>query len=1406
MKLSLLLAVYSGVGLAAITNVQVVGNPTATQAVISYTAPSASSCTVQVSQSASLTPLVLDVDPGTFVNANVDLLRTSTVTTGLSRQIVIGSRTAQYATAGSFAGIRHFSRALQAYTPHYGLLTCGADTASFFFMTGNIPTGMTYGDPWLSDPTHPGEQPWPEALGVSAPESFIDPRTGLLLKRISMRGTNYAKWDTNALATAYNKAQITPCDSAGPWTNPCGTIVTGGSGTTTVGNSTGVLVIRPPMLGSSPWNNGYVNNSYGQGLSLDQLRVSLTGLANSSVTGFRVLNVCLSLNGGASCATSTVPMTMGQTSGVQTAGTYDSTVYGTTSWLLDSNPRINGPETSPNYGPLSFGANSAVVATAGSGYTNGDILTASGGAYTTAATFTAVVAGGVLTGVTPIGSPSGSYTGVPANPVTVTGGTGSGARLTVTWNNPTGATAAGNVVTWTGGSNNWSLYWTVGGNGRMRLSTVSTVDACLSPPASNTSAEYTITGFVDGTHITVSPTPPSGNLYWCENNFAVMVWRANTPITDGSTVTLTGANLSVLESYNVGLSDNGAGTACFNSLVQGGYFCQFGALYWINPVTGDVVYYGQVTAPPFAGTNAWKNTTYGGESASIDQTQTNFTMYALSQDPNGAGPLILRAVFAPSSITQPPPQANGSQIGNWTQTGSTSYSATYSNSLTFTNMTPQSLNATLVQQMATYDATFSTSIFAHSNVTGGYNCGAYGMTAGVFFSYCFAKGGDSSGWIFAFSAGDGDPAHAGTPGGPHLVGAINTFNTPNGPVAPGQTALTGRALHAIVEGGDTGWVQINTHIFPPVNTTNTSLPATSSTTCASFGVTGNNNECIQLTINQNSGSYEPYLLSPGSPFTGAPGELRTVKLGDTACVTTSSSSCDWTRFGGKELLTLVAKSGATWTFQRKSYGMEAAVSGTIYLYWNSIQTSVPYLAGSVNQAMTVYWNPLIGCAGSPDPHGDCLMQDNNDTSGGHGEWRDGGEAVAGNVSQWSQPIVPWGTVYQTQVGSLPAILQLSNGDTTPFASPGLNFVNAANPLFAGKYGHPWGFDAGSHPNPAGSAASAYESIRAFDNTPVQGGINEPSFTNTTGQLWSSTVPTSCSGSSCTADPDDPFGYGTVISINRKIMAQADSCGSNPLIDISGPASVISTDASGSYTSCYARTAGECYTGSAPGQIFVNCPGVLTGNCAGSGIHGGIPLGVGNDICVGNINAAGNVALQFGLDHTDYAGASFRPLVSATARLRMVSGFENNRLLPDNSWMIFRAEYLNYNTQMMWMAKMVPYPPTDSVARNTFVPVQVIVKPPSILAVNNVVVQFGYQEYGRNCTTRNDPCLATGSTIPAGNAPFSFASETYGGVACALGCTVTIPAISQKVLYYQVKYRNSSNAVIYTGPTTLVVVP
>jgi hypothetical protein len=83
-----------------------------------------------------------------------------------------------------------------------------------------------------------------------------------------------------------------------------------------------------------------------------------------------------------------------------------------------------------------YAAQAVAIATAGTGYTVGDVLTLSGGQYAVPVevTVTTVTGGGVIS-VIEI-SNAGSYTIIPSNPVSSTGGTGASAAFSVTFNQP----------------------------------------------------------------------------------------------------------------------------------------------------------------------------------------------------------------------------------------------------------------------------------------------------------------------------------------------------------------------------------------------------------------------------------------------------------------------------------------------------------------------------------------------------------------------------------------------------------------------------------------------------------------------------------------------------------------------------------------------------------------------------------------------------------------------------------------------------------------------------------------------------------------------------------------------------------------------------------------------------------
>src|SRR2546421_8894350 len=81
---------------------QIINNvsATATQALVRFTAPSTSACTIQVSENANLSPVEADVDPSLFANANTEaahLVASWTSATDTTRTLRIGLRKASLA-------------------------------------------------------------------------------------------------------------------------------------------------------------------------------------------------------------------------------------------------------------------------------------------------------------------------------------------------------------------------------------------------------------------------------------------------------------------------------------------------------------------------------------------------------------------------------------------------------------------------------------------------------------------------------------------------------------------------------------------------------------------------------------------------------------------------------------------------------------------------------------------------------------------------------------------------------------------------------------------------------------------------------------------------------------------------------------------------------------------------------------------------------------------------------------------------------------------------------------------------------------------------------------------------------------------------------------------------------------
>jgi hypothetical protein len=267
--------------------------------------------------------------------------------------------------------------------------------------------------------------------------------------------------------------------------------------------------------------------------------------------------------------------------------------------------------------------------------------------------------------------------------------------------------------------------------------------------------------------------------------------------------------------------------------------------------------------------------------------------------------------------------------------------------------------------------------------------------------------------------------------------------------------------------------------------------------------------------------------------------------------------------------------------------------------------------------------------------------------------------------------------------------------------------------------------------------------------------------------------------------------------SRKKLPMLGYAGRYALRDVSGPGSSITGASSDQWKMCIADFAGECYSGSTAGDIYVNVPKATISPATCQRTFSW------HTPCVASIGAELGYAWQVGLAKQSNRQFS-RRITSAFQYYGATNTYSNLRSLPDGSWAILGGTYLNGIRSDYMLAKLPPYPAApDSQNRNTFVrvPVQVASPPPG---TSNVVVEFGYNT-SLFCTSRSETCVATQATVSDAN-PFYFASETYSGAGCVGGCKITVPALPQRVLYYRTRYRKADGTTVATGQMQVLAIP
>jgi len=850
--------------------------------------------------------------------------------------------------------------------------------------------------------------------------------------------------------------------------------------------------------------------------------------------------------------------------------------------------------------------------------------------------------------------------------------------------------------------------------------------------------------------------PQTGASY-SANNFGFLV-RKQTASTD--TINLQYAKYTVGAESSINWTSGGEAQVCSTTLTQNtatgdlGYHCILPSaqIYWIDHTTGVGNYLGTTLLPGQSGTNGWhagsycnnQSTTLVGTTATAPET-----MYCTATDLLG-NEIILSCAMTSNNTT-----------------GNLSFSCS--------NLTPNTAGADFLTLLANFTAdytpSFSRAVFANG-------CGISGLQNGNIVMNCVEGGQDTLAWIVVFNptlVGTAPGCVAGgLPG--CVVAAQSTWA-----VAPCRWCV----LHDLEYAGqsNTAWISGKFMGTTPgvgggggmISTViSGSLTATPSISAGTGICPSGTAGCDQVTVDG-----EPCNPSPAAPDTlgcpknGSWGYLQNAAVGDIFIVQ-----------GHNELLYLLNKAGNNWTFQRAypSGGFSSvplAYSGTLVLeaYCGA---EPPYGSGGW------YWNYAA------DPHG--LNSSGTtittyyyyDHSLARPNFVIGGDGYNGNSAD------PPGGGYAVLNGS---------GYGLP------NTYEALSPPFAGVRGITSYIEAAQdHPSASQDAAPAEWFNDSRPASSIGSGINGPA-TLISGQLFKFT--------STTTDGDNLTNIsgasGLLNGINRKLQATLAFCGTQPLVDISSPATgnLIGTTIANSYQYCIARNAGECRSGSSQGDIYFNCPYAmpLSGSTYGCGSQ--------NDMCVFNTGAYLNAISQVGYSGTDTTGALGRALTKGLKRQRDLDVNENVRVLPDGSWLLFRAVAVNGVEDTVLAGKLPPYPAQDSVVRNTFLPLALNLTPPAGLGATNAIVEFGYMENGEPnqfyCTTRQDTCVAANATI--GTTPFLFASEGTGGAesgltgaSCATGCSISIPEISQRIVYYQVKYRNASNQVLAQSGVQVAVTP
>ena len=1364
---------------AQIRNVQLQG-ATATQAVISFDVPDPANCSVQVSIDPNFGSTVNDTNASLFPGSQ-NCNRDSSSISGSRVTFVAGARAARAGSDGAF-----YSRALEANRVHYYRITAGPDVftcdpAKDCIKTANPAFGNTFPEPPPFDAAAPYHYAWPTIRpGLDRGTSFVDPITGI--PAIPISGPSQG---TNNLGLVVNTAQATRAfDAAGngswtdlangatldnqvasnaaanqdalfvrftPWCVAGGTVLVSPAGTTPFGCG----------LGQGTW--GSVGGDQPYFVSIDDLQVQValsgTGATNQAqialtvdgvhpATDWQTLSVA-STNGNIHFpADANFPATLKGAGNKQTVFGY---------WFSNQAQNLlTRPDMQPHTGTVSVDA-------------AGNVSWISGEKFR----------------VSSLGAGSRIVLSTGPNPISnAISGAGGAVRVTIA-NHGYAPGDSFFVIGLKGNSNNTDILRSgvyqinvINANTFDLLGTTFPVGVVFSSGSGYRELFYTIAAANSPNSLTISSPPAAGTYQYMIWNVGVLVRKASAV---SGILRVDGATYSDYESAAAQMPLSGLVDVCAVNTVTDSHGtvlrpCMFAEsfehlLYAIEETTGKARFLGAVdplgcfTGLCAAGVNNHANDYRNFGIQSLGSTFSKDPRHWLGGGVDTAGNFVIVDLSYN-------PTGTASCANDW-QEITPANCPTYpkNNNVVEKNVTPkvdpQGKDRTPVRQMVNYNAA---QMLLHPEIPV-FDPARWSVTVGGvptdqtkgWFAVQFAAQ-NFMGWIGFF-----DPLSDF-----NLVAMNNSYSSYNCRYCGthGAFSLDGYELNSVVllpvgSGPGAGRFVLQS----TTSTNNTTQNVCSGITDPNFTIFNGQARCFDLALAGLDPCHDtPNLATEINPmYQGCTWHAGWTSM--TRMNVMVGDLLDDTNDAG-EMFRVVKVNGNTITVIR-GYGTPSVTVGQ-----NARQSSL--------QVHNAPWLLREYCSGTSGNNGGQSWFDLNTDPRGIRAIADYPAYITGHLDFWTTGVFAETNQYRiaSSIGTM---------------------VNAPMSFSANQEGPFGGYLSGGFPwvqTHAGVSRDLNNPYYTIDKNPYSsvGGASNTLWNQTanqvTGALWH------IAAANVQKDPATPWPSGI------KSVPYVMWSGGYLLQDVSGPASALTGNAADNWKFCVVYKAGECAAASVIGDVYVNIPQTAHDGKCGPWDYARNICGTTLDHIAGGLNQYyfSGIPSGQGLNITD--GRTYRRLGGLFNRLNFESVFSSGHGSFGGQWAFGHSDFYGGGLRNdLFLAKLPPTPPSDHIARNNFVDVPVVL---GANAAPKARIRFGYADNGPvnafYCSYNRKEVCYTNPNRTAAN-PYFFQSD--GGQVfqnCAAGCTIQIPAISGRVVYYVIERLDASGNIVAAGNVTAQAVP